>query len=306
MDKQTLKQWFSRGKKPTGEQFAELIDSFRHKDDPLNIDDIRNLLATLSKKVDITTHNTQLAQKANVGASYTKAESFNKNEIESFLEEKEDKIYTGDVVLSDLSVISWSTWFANTTSFTPIGLVCDPVKKTFVCIRPLHELYSVGDRLYNGFNNSGSRYVSQTRASYTDGRDTQLYIQKKHHNTNFNLASYFPAEKVLMDNYSPYFVPAYDEIVPFYNALFSRDYLGVRHQQIVYGERMSLMRNVVGATGGASVFYSMISNLDLYDNDYFNIRVDGNKNEYTQSHLQSHGVIFLMGIYATNKVRNVK
>lgn len=31
-----LKNWFSRGKKPSGEQFSEMIDSFWHKDEMVN------------------------------------------------------------------------------------------------------------------------------------------------------------------------------------------------------------------------------------------------------------------------------
>lgn len=31
-----LKNWFSRGKKPTGKQFSDLINSFWHKDEILN------------------------------------------------------------------------------------------------------------------------------------------------------------------------------------------------------------------------------------------------------------------------------
>lgn len=55
MNRQTLKQWFSRGKKPTETQFAELIDSFWHKqDDGLTIGDIINLATELSQKASKT------------------------------------------------------------------------------------------------------------------------------------------------------------------------------------------------------------------------------------------------------------
>lgn len=55
MNRQTLKQWFSRGKKPTETQFAELIDSFWHKqDDDLTINDIINLATELSQKASKT------------------------------------------------------------------------------------------------------------------------------------------------------------------------------------------------------------------------------------------------------------
>lgn len=48
-----LKQWFSRGKKPTASQFAELFDSFLHKtDDRLEMTDINGLVQTLNEKVD--------------------------------------------------------------------------------------------------------------------------------------------------------------------------------------------------------------------------------------------------------------
>jgi len=52
MDKNTLKSYFLTGKKPTQGQFAELIDSFFHKDDKINISDIMNLSVLLGNKVE--------------------------------------------------------------------------------------------------------------------------------------------------------------------------------------------------------------------------------------------------------------
>ena len=40
---QQLKEWFSRNKKPTGEQFAALIDSFRHKGENIPISGVGGL-----------------------------------------------------------------------------------------------------------------------------------------------------------------------------------------------------------------------------------------------------------------------
>ena len=57
--RQTLKQWFSRGKKPTAAQFAEAFDSFLHKtEDRIEITDIHALPQTLNDKADINhTHD---------------------------------------------------------------------------------------------------------------------------------------------------------------------------------------------------------------------------------------------------------
>ena len=50
----TLKQWFSRGRKPTAAQFAEWIDSFWHKsEDTIEISDIHLLPQTLNEKSDV-------------------------------------------------------------------------------------------------------------------------------------------------------------------------------------------------------------------------------------------------------------
>lgn len=52
--RQTLKQWFSRGKKPTALQFAAWIDSFWHKtEDTIQITDINGLSQTLNQKADV-------------------------------------------------------------------------------------------------------------------------------------------------------------------------------------------------------------------------------------------------------------
>lgn len=46
-----LKEWFSAGKRPTGEQFASLIDSFFHKSNKLSMDDIEDLIDKLNNKL---------------------------------------------------------------------------------------------------------------------------------------------------------------------------------------------------------------------------------------------------------------
>ena len=52
--RQTLKQWFSRGKKPTAAQFAAWIDSFWHKsEDRIEITDVNGLAQTINEKADV-------------------------------------------------------------------------------------------------------------------------------------------------------------------------------------------------------------------------------------------------------------
>ena len=51
--REILKVWFSKGKYPTEEQFAELIDSYVHKEDAgPEVSDVRGLEDALGKKVD--------------------------------------------------------------------------------------------------------------------------------------------------------------------------------------------------------------------------------------------------------------
>ena len=52
MDKNTLKSYFLTGKKPTQGQFHELIDSFFHKDEKIDISDILNLSVLIANKVE--------------------------------------------------------------------------------------------------------------------------------------------------------------------------------------------------------------------------------------------------------------
>ena len=55
MAKQTvaqLKAWFKKGLKPTEEQFAALLDSYVHKDDEIDINKVKGLVALLNKKYD--------------------------------------------------------------------------------------------------------------------------------------------------------------------------------------------------------------------------------------------------------------
>lgn len=51
MDKNTLKSWFTRGKKPLASQFAAWMDSYWHKDEKLPISSIENLSTALAAKM---------------------------------------------------------------------------------------------------------------------------------------------------------------------------------------------------------------------------------------------------------------
>lgn len=50
--KQNLKQWFETGKKPTQEQFWAWIDSYRHVDEPLSVEEINGLKELLNGKAE--------------------------------------------------------------------------------------------------------------------------------------------------------------------------------------------------------------------------------------------------------------
>lgn len=53
MDKTTLKQWFTRGEKPTAAQFAAWMDSYWHKDEPLPAAAVEGLFQLLDTKAVI-------------------------------------------------------------------------------------------------------------------------------------------------------------------------------------------------------------------------------------------------------------
>jgi hypothetical protein len=51
-DRNILKSWFERGKKPLASQFAAWIDSYWHKDDTIPVSSIENLSGILGEKID--------------------------------------------------------------------------------------------------------------------------------------------------------------------------------------------------------------------------------------------------------------
>ena len=53
MDRTTIKQWFSKGKKPTEQQFHTTFDSFWHKDDVVEVSNISGLSALLANKSNV-------------------------------------------------------------------------------------------------------------------------------------------------------------------------------------------------------------------------------------------------------------
>ena len=53
VDINIIKEWFRNLKKPNQDQFWAWLDSFRHKDDKIPIDDVENLTQTLTKKADL-------------------------------------------------------------------------------------------------------------------------------------------------------------------------------------------------------------------------------------------------------------
>ena len=66
MDKQTrdsLKSYFQTGKYPTEEQFAALIDSMQHRDDSINVAQVKGLPALINAKADTAYVDRQLMGK---------------------------------------------------------------------------------------------------------------------------------------------------------------------------------------------------------------------------------------------------
>lgn len=60
-DKTTLKQWFTRGKKPTAAQFAEWMDSYWHLSDEITISSVKELAVALAAKADTTAMQTAIS-----------------------------------------------------------------------------------------------------------------------------------------------------------------------------------------------------------------------------------------------------
>jgi hypothetical protein len=58
IDRNTLKQWFVRGARPTAEQFASWFDSFFHRDDKIPPTNIEGLQDAFDKKADRQALNT--------------------------------------------------------------------------------------------------------------------------------------------------------------------------------------------------------------------------------------------------------
>lgn len=50
--KQTIKGWFSNGKKPTQEQFWTWIESYRHSDEKLILEDVQGLSEVINNKAE--------------------------------------------------------------------------------------------------------------------------------------------------------------------------------------------------------------------------------------------------------------
>lgn len=75
-----LKAWFRKGLYPTEQQFADLIDSFRHKNDPIDVADISILSQALNGKFDASEGN----------ALSGRVDAFEHN-LERILTEQEDQ-----------------------------------------------------------------------------------------------------------------------------------------------------------------------------------------------------------------------
>ena len=58
VDRNTLKQWFVRGARPTAEQFASWIDSFFHRDDKVPATSVEGLQVAFDAKADRGALNT--------------------------------------------------------------------------------------------------------------------------------------------------------------------------------------------------------------------------------------------------------
>lgn len=59
-----LKRWFKTGQIPTGENFSDLIDSLRHKDEQIDITEVKNLSTVLNQKCNISLERTVLNHSA--------------------------------------------------------------------------------------------------------------------------------------------------------------------------------------------------------------------------------------------------
>ncbi len=145
-------------------------------------------------------------------------------EYATALDKKADKpvlANTGDVVLADLTTVAWAEYYANPANYTnAIGLVCDPVKKTFVLFQLAHEV--AGKTTSVMYDGSG---FSRALESYDSGLN--IYYSARFsltHYSSFNVkdfGTYFPVFYDVNINLGlDYFVPAYNELSPFVSDLF--------------------------------------------------------------------------------------
>lgn len=188
---------------------------------------------------------------------------------------------TGDVVClttkdtntNNIKIIPWDTYKENPSSYDAIGLVVDPVKRTFL-FAELSEY---------AFSTESGRELLGEYSSFNDGMETRLRINSL---SGDDLAATFPIfykmqehgrdsvfyPRCWWDTYAPqYFVPAFNEWKIAYNDLCSPFYDDRENKT---GDCGSAMDRLIAAKTGVSVdeelffsvnekFYSQISTMGI-------------------------------------------
>lgn len=197
------------------------------------------------------------------------------------------KFKTSDVVClttkmastNNIKIIPWDTYKENPSSYEAIGLVVDPVKRTFLfCDLSIYRFSTTAGReklgKYSSFDNG---METHKRAREIKGSVLQDYFPVFYHLTDYGgdwNGVFYPRCRYV----DSYFVPSLNEWTPAYKELCSAFYDDAK----VYGSAMDrliaaktgvavgteLFFKRVGIKNANSLFYSQLSTMGMNGNTY--------------------------------------
>lgn len=142
MDRETLKKWFQRGKKPTESQFAELIDSFRHVDEKLKVSDVENLAGLIGGKMERTEAIEEFAAQSAAIEQLSEEKTSAEDVERAIAEYHAPQEWTQDSNLNDYTdsgIYHFKGYRTNANDNLPIESVGDVVNIAFTLIVDAHE-----------------------------------------------------------------------------------------------------------------------------------------------------------------------
>ena len=142
MDRETLKKWFQRGKKPTESQFAELIDSFRHVDEKLKVSDVENLAGLIGGKMERTEAIEEFAAQSAAIEQLSEEKTSAEDVERAIAEYHAPQEWTSESNLNDYTdtgVYHFSGYRLSAVDNLPIESVGETVNIAFTLIVDAHE-----------------------------------------------------------------------------------------------------------------------------------------------------------------------